>query len=83
MYSEMTTKLDLFKNPFFSAVVSYLILAIVALFYFQGWILLFSVFFSFVLSDVILNFFIREVKNGQKSVSTTFLHVKDMHIWFF
>lgn len=62
----MATKLDLFKNPFFSAIVSYLVLAIVALFYFQGWILLFSVFFSFVLSDVILNFFIRGGKKWAK-----------------
>jgi hypothetical protein len=54
----MASKIDWFKNPFVSALASYLILAIVALVYFQGWIILFSVFFSFVLTDVILNFFI-------------------------
>jgi len=54
----MGKKSELFKNPFFSAFVSYIVLAFVALIYPTGWVLLFSIIFSFVLSDVILNFFI-------------------------
>jgi hypothetical protein len=62
----MRKKIDYFRNPFVSASVSYIILAFIALFYFQGWILLFSVFLSFVLSDIILNFFIRGGKKWAK-----------------
>lgn len=55
----MKNKADLFRHPLFSAFVSYVILGIVGLIYKDGWILLFSVFLSYVVCDLILNCFIR------------------------
>jgi hypothetical protein len=56
------TKLESFvealKKIYVSAPISYGILALVALVYPKGWIFLFSVFLSFVLSDLLLNCFI-------------------------
>lgn len=46
------------KKIYVSAPLSFGVLAIVCLVYPDGWIFLFSAFFSYVLSDFLLNFFI-------------------------
>lgn len=62
----MGKKLDLFRNPFVSAFVSYCLLALMGLVYPNGWIFLFSIFLSYVLCDLILNCFIRGGKGWSK-----------------
>jgi hypothetical protein len=57
---------ELFRNPFISALASYSVLAIVGLIYPNGWIFLFSIFLSYVFSDLILNCFIRGGKGWSK-----------------
>jgi hypothetical protein len=56
----------LFRNPFFSAFVSYVVLALVGIIYPLGWVFLFSILFSYVLSDLILNGFIHGGKGWSK-----------------
>ena len=57
---------ELLRNPYFDAIMTYIVLGVVGLVYPSGWIFLFSIFFSFVLSDIILNFFIRGNKGWSK-----------------
>ena len=49
----------LFRNPYFSAFVCYVVLAIFGLTYPSGWTVLFSIFASFVVCDVILSVIIQ------------------------
>ncbi len=51
--------IKLFRNPYFSAFICYVVLAILGLIYPSGWIVLFSIFASFVVCDVILSLIIR------------------------
>jgi predicted neutral ceramidase superfamily lipid hydrolase len=56
----------LFRNPYFSAFVSYLGLAIFGVIFPTWWIVVFSIFASFVICDVILNLIIRGDKGWTK-----------------
>lgn len=58
--------IKLFRNPYFSALVSYVGLAIVGVVFPTGWIIVFSVFASFVICDVILSLIIKGDKGWTK-----------------
>jgi hypothetical protein len=58
--------IKLFRNPYFSAVVCYSGLAVIGIVFPSGWIVLFSIFASFVICDVILSLIIRGDKGWAK-----------------
>ncbi len=55
-----------FEKIYVSAPISYIALAVAAFVYPSGWIFLFSVFFAFVLSDLLLNTLIHGGKGHAK-----------------
>jgi hypothetical protein len=62
---------ELLKNEFFATFVCFVVLAIVGLVSSTAWFFLFAVILSYVLSDVILNFFVHGGEGWAKIFSDT------------